>query len=225
MRCTLFHDGLMTRALLVLIAACGSGGGAACPPPADAGPIADADLPSPLCTGTACGGDITGTWEFLAACAAGSGTLPDCSEGTVTYLHYKLTGELTIDAQGSATFTGVEDAAALGDAPLSCFNFTECEQFESAFMIAFAGTTVSCKGQFPPGKCEANATPTRCDCHSVINGPTTLNATFATSGNSLTVTLGREVIPGEYCVQNGELWIHATRFGSADIRWRLRRKS
>ena len=212
------------RAVGVLVAITGCGdGGATCPPPADAGPIADADLPSPLCNGTACGGDLTGTWEFLASCGAGGGPLMNCADSMLTYLRYKLSGTLVIDAQGNATFTGTEDAAADLDAPLSCFNFTECEQFEPALMVAFKGTSVACRGQFGPGECEANATPTRCDCRGVINGPTTLQAKFTTNGNSITVTLGQEVIPGEYCVQNNELWIHATRFGGADIRWRLRK--
>lgn len=174
--------------------------------------------------GTPCGGDLVGTWEFLATCAAGGGTLGDCSDSTLSYLKYKLTGDVTFTAEGTVVYVGVEDAAARLDVPLSCFNFTECSQFEPAFMIQFNESTVSCQGQFPPGKCEANATPTRCDCVGVINGPTTLNATYTTSGNSITLTLGPEVIPGEYCVQNDEMWLHATRFGSADIRWRLRRK-
>lgn len=215
----------MYRAMSVmLLVGCSGGGGTTCPPPPDAGPIADADLPSPLCNGTPCGGDITGTWEFLAACGAGSGTLANCADNTLTYRKYQLAGELAIDAQGNGTFSGTEDAAADLDVDIHCFNFTECEQFETAFMIQFSGSNVSCEGVFAPGKCEANATPERCACRGVINGPTTLTATFVTSGNSLTIALGPEIIPAEYCVQNDELWVHATRFGSADIRWRLRRK-
>lgn len=213
----------MWRAALLVSVGCG-GGGSVCPPPADAGPIADADLPSPLCMGTACGGDMTGTWEFLAACGAGSGTLANCADGRITYLKYALSGELTIDAQGNATLVGTEDAAADLDTPVGCFNFTECEQFEPAFQIAFAGASVSCQGVFPDGKCEANATPERCDCRGVLQGPVNLSAVFTPSGNNLTITLGTESIPGEYCVEGDELWVHGTRFGSADIRWRLRRK-
>ena len=207
---------------MAVVAGCG-GGGATCPPPIDAGPVADADLPDPLCSGTACGGDITGTWRFLASCGAGSGTLTECAASRISYLRYHLEGDITIDAQGNATFVGTEKAEADLFAPLDCFNFTECGQLEPLLMVAFKGVAVSCGGHFEAGECEATTTPTSCDCKGVIDAPTTLEATFATNGTSLTVTVGSEVIPGEYCVQNDELWIHATRFGSADIRWRLQR--
>ena len=216
----------MSKAVLVialaLVDGCG-GTGAACPPPADAGPIADADLPDPRCSGTGCGGDLTGTWRFVASCGAGGGSLGQCAESQLTYLRYHLDGTLAIDSHGIATLVGTEDAAADLFAPLDCFNFTECGQFEPLFMVAFKGSVISCSGHFEAGECAETTTPASCDCRGVINGPTTLQATFATSGTNLTVTVGSEVIPGEYCVQNDELWIHATRFGSADIRWRLER--
>ena len=223
---------LCTMGILVCLApACGDDAGCST---IDAPFFADAPAPDPnaapsdpMCMGTACGGDPTGVWQVVTACAHGTGALGDCTGSTLTIDDWHVNGTFTIDPDGGVTTAATERVTGTAHVQKTCYAVQTCRQLESLFAIAFAGAVEKC---FPDGAKNAcgvadEATSDACDCTvSLTNDNLMLNASIATSGNSITITIGNEMIPGEYCASGDSLWIHGTRFGSVPYFYRFQRK-
>lgn len=188
-----------------------------------AAPADDAGPRNPACTGTPCGGDPTGTWEIVAACAFGSGdaSFLQCPTGTVTVDEFDVTGTWEIAADGTVTVNVSEHASAYAYLELACYDRSNCSQVEA--LGAAADIVLDCAPAGPVGdRCQAEG----CFCHVTLDRPElalTGNITTDATAGTFTLTQGTEVIDGEYCVMGDELWLSGVRFGSVQYRYRFQR--
>lgn len=213
---------------LILAGLCACGGdAAACPVLPDAAPPPDSAPADPACDGEACGGDLVGTWEIVATCAAGAGNagIVNCPEGDFYPGAYEVRGTWVIGDDGTIDFTGTETGDVRLVVPLSCFGLLDCAQLEVVAEAANDGVDVACSDLGPLDEaCEV--IPESCDCTAhadelEVDLSPTYTADAATG--ELTIVLGDETITGEYCATADALWIHYTRFGGAEYRYRFTR--
>ncbi len=203
--------------LLGFVAACG--GNDSCPVTFDAAPLPDSAPPDPACGGAACGGDLTGTWTIIASCAVGEGNASffGCAPGTVRFGEFDVTGTWTIDAAGAITIDAAEHATVQAYLPLSCYAGFDCPGLE-VLASSRDGLEASCEDRGPtdPATCEVVADA--CDCAISLDDPDVmLDATIVTGADgTFTVTMGDEVVDGEYCATGDTLWMHGVRFGGVD---------
>lgn len=185
--------------------------------------LPDAGPPDPGCEGARCGGDLAGAWEIVSACAVGmgDGTFLRCAEGRLTMRGFEVTATWTFGADGSVAVAGRELAIADAHLPLDCYGVPTCDRLE--VVAAAAGLSAACVPSPPlDARCRSEA----CDCRFTLDEPALmLEATYAADAvaGTVTITLGSETIEGEFCVEADELWLHATRFGGVDYRYRMRR--
>lgn len=98
----------------------------------DEEPVADPDAAveptfAEVCQEQACGGDITGTWNFIGQC----GSFDACPNAVVDTSAFTPSGQLTFTAEDSAsgTFAGTLQLAGMVtySQPHSCYEgFTDC---------------------------------------------------------------------------------------------------
>jgi hypothetical protein len=173
--------------------------------------------PEAQCAGTPCGGDLTGTWQVEAVCATGDGdgTFFGCKPGSVHYIGLAVSGTFTFDGAGNVTTNADEHAVATAHLPLSCYGLQDCATVES--LAKANGIQASCVSA-----CTADPA---CDCAVELTASAVmLMGSVVTDGaGGLTLTLGKETIPGHYCVSGDRLWVQGTRFGGVDYRYSMRR--
>ena len=223
-------------AVLLLLSVCGTacGGGASatdagprdapCVQPVDATPLPDAHPLDPRCIGTPCGGDPTGTWTITASCATGTGdgTFLGCKQGSFTLLNdFAVSGTFMIAADGTLTTNASEKGSGRAHLPLSCYPVSTCEGLAALGNANHLQTSCIDEAPLDPG-CAASA----CTCDIGIDmAAVMLTGTLVTdpSAGTFTLPLGNETVPGEYCVQGDDLWMHGVRFGGVDYEYRFTR--
>jgi len=195
----------------------------------DAGPVPDATMaidaaPSdPLCAGSVCGGDITGTWQVIMGCAGGEGdaTFLSCTPGTLTYLEWSAMGTFTFAADGTMSTNAGEHFRGQAFLPLSCYRtVSTCRGLDGLALRSMILAT--CTDHPRTTECD----PQYCDCGIAIDrSAVMLMGTYTADPVSGTVTavLGPETISGEYCVTGSQLWLHAHRYGNVSYYYRFQR--
>jgi hypothetical protein len=168
----------------------------------------------------ACGGDITGTWKYSAACiegdftaainsAAAAGT-PACStmytasavaaKGTGTFTSGNYTQQASIQFTEQLSVTQACFAALSGGVTLDA---NMCAQFQQQLVAQSGGGTASCSYASP-----------NCNCTATITHPSPTSGTYTTSGNTLTQD-GTDSF--DYCVNGSTLTVHVNIVTGANV--------
>lgn len=222
----------LVLAIVLSIPACGNDDAAgdpdaACAPVPDGAPFPDAIPPDPSCAGAKCGGDVAGDWQFVAACAVGTGdgSFFGCSEGSVIFGNFHVSGIVHIAADGTLTSDLDENATGRATLPLSCYALDRCTQLEALAEAANSAVSATCQALGPlDGSCQVVDESCECDI-AVVDPHAMLNATITTDpvAGTFSLTMGDETVTGEYCADSEALWLHFIRFGGVDYRYRLER--
>lgn len=145
----------------------------------------------------ACGGDITGNWNFTSADATGDAALGDitgCAEATGRVTSVNQTGPISFASDMSYSDRTSVDVRVAVTIPSSCFDGggpTSCE----ALGGSEDGITASCRGNIAEN----------CQCDFRVEDDNQEMGVWMTSGNNLTLTvLGDVPEVSEYCV-DGDL--------------------
>jgi hypothetical protein len=168
----------------------------------------------------ACGGDIVGTWNIVAACAdvsAGdAGASPACPNETVSAGPITASGTVTFNADKTYSVSFTESVSETLSVPASC--------------LSSGGTTVSCgdlstvlgMGSVDDaGTTTASCTTSgaNCSCTIDVSGQNISEmGTYTLSGNTFTTTSSASgTTPGtaSYCVQGNTLHVISMDMGSS----------
>lgn len=151
-------------------------------------------------SGSACGGDIVGTWKVTQSCVTATLDLSSVCAGASGELSYMFIGTVTYNADKtyssalSATVTGHEHYPS-GCAP----HGLTCAQLEQS------GSQAVDAGKIISYSCSTDAAGA-CNCESVTpETSTNTPGTYSTSGGTLTTTDNGMTSTGSYCVQGGAL--------------------
>jgi hypothetical protein len=164
----------------------------------------------------ACGGNIVGTWNFVAGCASTS-----ASAASNSACPNESIQSTTVTASGSATFNSdltysVDVTESVSESlvvPMSCLTVggmtISCD--EIATVLAGALET---DGGGPTTTCTSSGTD--CDCNISLSGLSTHETgTYTLSGNSVVTTAGGTSGGGDYCVQGDTLhFLSSTSMGT-----------
>ena len=155
---------------------------------------------------TPCGGSPVGTWRITAFCSTPQTSAPNgstCSDAAIGIHNIQLTGTANFASSGTysiaTTSTGTMDITY----PSSCLSAgnTSCAKLQTVM------TPTN-----PSASCVSNAAGD-CTCDMAINGTSTEQGTYTTSGSSITmVKTGSTATPddvSEFCVQGNTLTLHA----------------
>ena len=154
----------------------------------------------------ACGGDLTGTWNFGSGCVTCAGiqeTLAGdgCPGETAAVTGLKVAGSMTFNDDLSYSIAGlVEQGTYAIDIPSSCLRGASCDS---------AATELQQEGAFATATCTGSST---CDCtaaQSPAAGSDT--GTYVVSGTTFTMTsVSGANTPVSYCVQGPILHLVAS---------------
>ncbi len=192
----------------------GAGGGASCP------------------DGTACGGDVVGTWTVTSSCLSVNGTLDLTQAGEAAACP---TAPVTGSLQVSGTWTANADGTYV-DGTVT----TGTEQFTlGPSCLVISSTPVTCDGAggiikalgyasvtctpTSNGGCACSATVQQTGVLGVVSVSPTPNGNYATSGSALTITGDVGDTKYEYCVAGDQLTViprtmHPTTSGTIVLR-------
>jgi hypothetical protein len=150
----------------------------------DAGPVS--------CDFSACGGDITGTWNINGLCAnqLGDGFEEFCPTAVV---------DIVIDGSGTVTFNQDNTFEV---------NLDITGDIDINFPADCTTGAPSCDGLLgsDPGDPVCTGTPSSgCDCSAVIDDTNADSGTYTTSGND--ITFDDDTEPGQYCVDGDVLTV------------------
>lgn len=146
------------------------------------------------CDFTACGGDITGTWNLTSACGLsaifGDPTGGACPGFASDDQGLSLTGTVSFNADMSYDLTTMVSGNVNLMVPLSCLPpMSACSDLD----VAVSGTCTDDNGV--------------CDCAIPLDTTDNESGTWSTSGNQLTTTsMGTDEV-GEYCVEGNSLTV------------------
>ncbi len=149
--------------------------------------------PPPSCSGSfeACGGDLVGTWGYVADCNAPTETIPGCPIATISG-KLKSSTTYTFGSDGSFTNSTSVQGTLTVTIPASCVLNDDCQPFETCFGIGGLAVTRSCAGNSKGG----------CTCKEIDTGSYMETGVYSTSGSTLVFdTLASQA----YCVRGNEL--------------------
>jgi hypothetical protein len=161
-------------------------------------------------SGSPCGGSLVGTWNLTGSCipqGSSATLLPDCPDASGVLIPETVTGQFVFN--GDATYSahlqvpGIETFSVpmscgqgLPGPPLVCDNFSQYTMSQWQKLDA-SPLDVTC-----------NYGVTTCACSAGITAGFSEQGTYATSGNSYTLTPAGSSSPtggGDYCVQGSGL--------------------
>ncbi len=165
---------------------------------------------------TPCGGDVVGTWSVTSSCLNVSGNVNmvpadlGCSTASITTesLQVQVSGTWIANADGSYTDNTTTTGTAQLELPASC--------------LQVSGTTTTCTRAgsalqsigYATGSCSDNTATGGCTCTATVNQPGGIGAidtnastgdSYTTSGNTITISDGRNGTPYAYCVSGTTL--------------------
>jgi hypothetical protein len=131
-------------------------------------------------SGTACGGDIVGTWAVTSSCISETITGGQCAGGTQTVAG-TVTGTITYGADLTYNQNFVLIATQTASVPTACLvsgTITlTCDQFRQQILTSGAYTTATC-----------SPTSGGCACTGSINRTAQVTGTYTTTGSGLLTT-------------------------------------
>lgn len=163
---------------------------------------------------TACGGDVTGTWNFKETCVTGNlvdqlnaafGS-PQCagtftkaslasSSGTVTYEGEEFTRSTTVEIKASLRLTNdclrAVTESGEGLTLQTCSSYVESSVIKPLRTGPGITTSASC-----------NYSGSTCDCEMTSIETTNIKGTFTVDGSTLTESGGKTY---DFCVKNNQL--------------------
>ena len=179
---TIFAASVALAALTLL--GCGGGGGS--------------------CGGTACGGDVVGTWKVTSSCFSVSGAPATCPRQTSKVVSFSVSGGVTYKADRTYAGTRAASVQLQTTLPASCLMIggitVTCAQWEAALMAQPDTMSAKC-----------TSTSSGCTCTgTVVQDASSDSGTWATAGNVLTETAtGGQPDQSDYCAQQSKLVVMA----------------
>jgi hypothetical protein len=155
----------------------------------------------PSCSSfSACGGDLTGTWNIASGCPSDavlkttSDSLEICAAATTSVV-ILASGTLSFDGKGQETQDVTENVAVTSLVPASCVNpGSDCAATKAQVSAMFTNATdVVC-----------NAVSAGCACTYDLDGPAREELSVVTSGSTFTETnpSNGTMDVYDYCVSN-----------------------
>ena len=181
----------------------------------------------PACTnGTPCGGSVVGTWTVQSSCLTASGQLDmgslgiGCTSAPITGGSLSVTGTWTANSDGTYsdnTNTRGDEQVAL---PASCLmvsgTTTTCDALARSAFSSLGYASATCTDA-AGGGCNCSAHVDQTGGIGVLNVMASTGSEYTASGNTLSLSDGRNQIPYSYCVQGNTLTLTPTwsRTGTA----------
>lgn len=148
------------------------------------------------CGGTACGGNLLGTWAFFKSCPAP--TTFDCAGEVLDASGVHRAGTLAFESNGTYATTETDTGTFIFDVPSTCLSGGSCASLQAVYQGA------GYVGPPNPTFSSATCTTTTTGCHCLLGAlgiPMTITGTYVTSGNSVTSTSSTGVVDADtYCV-------------------------
>jgi hypothetical protein len=154
--------------------------------------------------GSACGGNIVGTWKIVSSCLSSSGSDPSCPTATSDTSGLKIDGTVTYDAAMTYNTAMTLSGTVKSTLPASCLMDNgmtiTCAQLGAAFMAGaqdpdFPFSAASCTGS------------SSCTC-TLTYKPISVNdmGTYITAGGLLTETdSSGDATQSDFCVLGSKL--------------------
>jgi hypothetical protein len=192
--------------LLTLLSSCGPSSVAGTG--SDAGPGGSGAGNTDCSTFTACGGDLTGTWNIASICQTIT-TDPIkavCPTGSTTYT-YSPQGSYTFNGDGTASSTLALNATATVQLPAACLTgATTCDSLAGP-MKQGGGTSVQSV------TCSGNVS-TACTCIMTMAAQNSESGTYKINGNSVVMTSSTGMTQtNSFCVEGNVLKMQGTSGG------------
>jgi hypothetical protein len=149
-----------------------------------------------------CGGDLTGSWRFVSACANDQAVNLQlarsiCSDATLHYESIKVEGASVYNADLSFSIEGTRSFSLRETVPLGCLTGpndpTTCAELEQQTAQSMGVLSASCTGSDV------------CACRVEVSYTASITGTYMTSGTTLIDTTGGAAFPLEYCVRDNRL--------------------
>ena len=178
--------------------------------------------------GTACGGDLTGTWTVSSSCVTVTGSVDltplgiSCTVGTIKG-SFQVTGTWTATSDGT-TSTYADNTHTSGTAqlelPAECHNVsgTTTTCVDLARGISNLGYTGTCSDNSTTGGCTCPLTAAQDGWMGTVSPNASTGADYTIASNVITVTDGRNhTAPYQYCVATNTLTVtpQSTKYGTA----------
>jgi hypothetical protein len=160
--------------------------------------------------GSACGGNIVGSWQITSACSTGGGSMPNssCPGETISIDSANESGSIDFAADGTYMATISSTVKETLIVPVSCLSMggatVTCDQFGMALSGALMQPDGGSTGTIS-ASCSMSGANCNCSTTFAFSGQTA-TGTYATSGTNVTITPngGPSTIDG-YCVQGNTL--------------------
>jgi len=167
--------------------------------------------------GTACGGDLVGTWTVTSSCLKVTGTLDptmvgaSCPSPAVTG-SLQVTGTFTANADGTisdATVTTGDERFALDQSCLVISSTaTTCEKVGGLFkLLGYASITCTDVAADAGGGCACAATVQQTGGLGLVANEPASSGSYRTNGNALTITGDSSDVNYSYCVSGNMLTV------------------
>jgi hypothetical protein len=157
---------------------------------------------------SACGGDIKGDWNVVAACvdqdALDSQAMQVCDTATLKILSPKVSGSISYKADGTfVQAPSVAEGSSEFVLPASCLKqgavTITCQQIEDEFNKDATSPHTTCTSSNGGCKCTANR---------ILMSMST--GTYTVSGHSVTLTDGKDTQVQDFCIVGSKLYMLPT---------------
>ena len=140
-------------------------------------------------TFASCGGDPSGSWNFVNQCFTDMAMVPGCPEATTDTSGITMTGGTDLNADMTYTANGMVGGSVSIHVPSSCLQGSTCDQLSQGDVTC---TTAS----------------DGCDCEQAVSQTIDETGAWATSGSTLTLTpTGQNADNANFCVNGSTLTI------------------
>jgi hypothetical protein len=157
---------------------------------------------------TPCGGDLSGDWKLVDACAANPDIpvdSPSCPAFTATWISTTLVGTTSL-LDGVLTTFGTAEVVERFDMPLSCLQ-TTCQVYADQLELSLSEPGALEGGTFESLECEE--TSDTCVCAMTISMDADTTETYVIEGSTIFTTHedGVSVSSSSYCVEGNRALI------------------
>ncbi len=168
-----------------------------------------AELEPEMCPAfTPCGGDLSGDWRLVDACAANPDIpvdSPSCPAFSATWISTTLAGTTSL-SDGVLTTVGTAEVVERFDMPLACLQAT-CQAYADQLEVSLSEPGALEGGTFESLECEE--TVDTCVCALTLSMEADTTETYVIEGSMLTTTHedGVSVSSSSYCVEGNRALI------------------